>query len=100
MKIEAIDMKEMEDFVFAFQPYKINNEADFDAARKDFDFSSLISTEISATKEVILLQISNKNQHQITELAFDFLIKTTLKYHLNLSTEILEYLQKNDKFFA
>ena len=97
MDIELIDIcSQMEDFVFAFQYYKIKNEADYEAARKDFDLSAAIIQEISMVKEAVLALIQNKKQNQIAELSFEFMMQTTLKYQLHLSTELVAYSQDNN----
>ena len=47
-------------------------------------------------KEVVLALIQNKKQNQIAELAFEFMMQTSLKYQLHLSTELVGYSQENN----
>lgn len=85
---------ELEDFIKNFREYKIENEENYKAAQEDFRLSKTGIDEISVIMEAVLLLINDTKQHQITKIAYEFLLISLVKQNITLFRNILEYQTK------
>lgn len=91
---KSIYDSELEDFIVNFREYKIENEENYQAAQEDFRLSKIWIDEITEANEDVLLLINDSKQHQITKIAYDFLLQSLFKKNINLIRDIIEYQSK------
>ncbi|GAB2627871.1 hypothetical protein GCM10027035_22970 [Emticicia sediminis] len=91
----AKNMSEFEDIIFNFRAYAIQNEVDFQAALIDFQLSKELVDTLIEFKAMVLKEIVETNQHQMTQFAFEFLIQSLTKNNIHLFTNIIAYTATN-----
>jgi hypothetical protein len=94
------NMDEFEDMIFNFRAYPIQSESDLKAALADYSLSKDLINTIIEAKSVILNNIIDTNQHQVTQFAFEFLIQSLTKNNISLFTNIITYTSTNQTTIA
>ncbi|WP_394991269.1 hypothetical protein [Emticicia sp.] len=89
------NMSDFEDIIFNFRAYAIQNEVDCQAALVDFQLSKELIDTLIEFKAMVLKEIVETDQHQMTQFAFEFLIQSLTKNNINLFTKIITYTATN-----
>ncbi len=88
-------MDEFEDMIFNFRAYPIQSESDLKAALADYSLSKDLINTIIEAKSVILNNIIDVQQQQMTQFSFDFLTQSLTKNNISLFTNIITYTATN-----
>lgn len=89
------NISDFEDIIFNFREYTIQNEGDCQAALADFQLSKELVDTLIEIKTAVLKEIAETKQHQMTQLAFEFLIQSLTRNNINLFTNIITYSVTN-----
>jgi hypothetical protein len=89
------NMDEFEDMIFNFRAYPIQSESDLKAALADYSLSKDLINTIIEAKSVILNNIIDVQQQQMTQFSFDFLTQSLTKNNISLFTNIITYTATN-----
>lgn len=89
------NIDEFEDMIFNFRAYPIQSESDLTAALTDYSLSKDLINTIIEAKSVILNNIIDTKQQQMTQFSFDFLIQSLTKNNINLFANIITYTATN-----